>query len=622
MVDFRLPNEDCAVMLRPVHRHGQGRQNRLYSRADVGNVAGMYVLGFSCYTHDAAAALLHDGTLVTAAEEERFNRRKHTSAYPVHAIEHCLATAGISLGDVEHVGFHFRPWPAYPAMARHWWRHFPRSLNLVRERWAAGRRGEAVGFGALYNPPAVLGAGRRTRRLFASHHPRFRFHFLDHHLCHHAGSFFVSPFEEAASLSIDGCGEWTTAMTTAGRGNRLEVLRRVAAPHSLGMLYNSVCEYLGFSFLEGPGKVMGLAPYGDPDRYHQDFEKTVILLPDGTFRLDFRYFDFHVSLSRKRYSRFFESTFGPPRRPETELTQRHMDIAAALQRRLEEAALHMAEHLQRQSGMSRLCLSGGVVYNSVMNATILKKGIFDEVFIQPAAGDAGCAMGAAWYIEHALLDRPRAFRFEDACVGSEFSDEQVRQSLERRGAPYTRTERPAVDAAALLAAGRIIGWFQGRAEIGPRALGSRSILSAPFPAEMRDRLNSRVKHREAFRPFAPSVLEEKMGEYFDGPAPSPFMLLVYPVRAGKRDRIPAVTHVDGSARVQTVSRRIQPLYYALIEAFEQRTGIPVVLNTSFNVRGMPIVNSPDDALDCFEATEMDAVILGNYVVSSRNSRGR
>lgn len=581
----------------------------------------MYTLGFSCFTHDAAAALIQDGKLVAASEEERFSRTKHTSEYPVQAIEYCLSEAGISLGDVEHVGFDLRPWPAYPAMMIHWWRNFPRSLNLVRERWSAGRRGDAGGFGALYNPPAVLRAGRTTRRLFASHNPRFRFHFVDHHLCHHASALLVSPFEEAASLSIDGCGEWTTAMTAVGRGNRIEVLQRVSAPHSLGMFYNSVCEYLGFSFLEGPGKVMGLAPYGDPDRYGEDMRKTVILLPDGTFRLDFRYFDFHVSLTRKRYSRLFESTFGPPRVPGGELTQRHKDIAAALQRRLEEACIHMAAHLQVESGLTRLCLSGGVALNSVMNARLLKKGIFEEVFIQPAAGDAGCAMGAAWYIEHVLLNRPRTFRFEDAAVGAGFDDGQIRETLERRAADYRRTEQPAHDAAALLAGGKIIGWFQGRAEIGPRALGSRSILAAPFPAGMKDRLNERVKHRESFRPFAPSILEERMGEYFDGPAPSPFMLLVYPVRPEKREQIPAVTHVDGSARVQTVSRAVQPLYYSLIEAFEKRTGIPVVLNTSFNVRGMPIVNSPDDALDCLAATELDAVILGHYVVS-RSSFGR
>jgi len=282
----------------------------------------MYTLGFSCYTHDAAAALLQDGKLVTASEEERFNRIKHASEYPVQSIEHCLATAGISFGDIEHVGFHFRPWPAYPAMMLHWWRHFPRTLNIVKERWAAERRGDAGGFGALYNPPVVLGVRRKTRRLFASHNPRFQFHFVDHHLCHHASAFFVSPFEEAASLSIDGCGEWTTAMTAAGSGNRLDVLRRVSAPHSLGMLYNTVCAYLGFGLLEGPGKVMGLAPYGDPDRYYDKMRKTVILRPDGTFCLDFRYFDFLVTLSSKRYSRLFEATFGPPRRPETELTQR------------------------------------------------------------------------------------------------------------------------------------------------------------------------------------------------------------------------------------------------------------------------------------------------------------
>jgi carbamoyltransferase len=462
---------------------------------------------------------------------------------------------------------------------------------------------------------------RHIRKTYKKDKLKFKFHFLEHHLCHQASSFLISPFEEAASLSVDGCGEWTTTMTAYGKGNNFKVLNRVNAPHTLGTLYNAICEYLGFTFLEGPGKVMGLASYGDPQKYYPEFKKMVILKKDGSFSLDFSYFDFHITRTRKRYSKKFESIFGPPRKKDEKINQHYMDIAAALQKTLEEACFHILSDLKDKTGSRNLCLSGGVALNSVMNGKVLKNRLFDNVFIQPAASDSGCSIGAAFYIYNILLNKPRKFVFKTACIGKAFSEKDILKAINKAGSSFARLNNTAEETAKLLAQGKIVGWFQGRAEFGPRALGSRSILTAPFPAEMKDILNKRVKHRESFRPFAPVVLREKMSEYFDFDYPSPFMLLVFDVKPDKRSMIPAVTHVDNSGRVQTVTKEENGIFYDLVVAFDKITGIPVILNTSFNIQGMPIVNSPDDALHCFYSTEMDYLVLGDYLVS-KNSRSR
>lgn len=575
----------------------------------------MYILGITCYGHDSSAAILKDGKLITAVEEERFDRKKHSHAFPIHSIVHCLEECAITMQDIDYVGYYLKPWLGYAPMAMHFLKYFPRSINLIFDRKKAVSEDDYIPYGPLTDPKEMLCVGKHIRRLFVKDKPRFKFYFLEHHLCHQASSFLISPFEEAASLSVDGCGEWTTTMLAYGRGNRFKVLKRIYAPHTLGTFYNAVCEYLGFTFLEGPGKVMGLASWGNPERYYPEFKKMTILKDDGTFALDFSYFDFHITRTRKRYSQKFLSLFGPPRHPQGEVTQHYKDVAAALQKTLEEACFHILQHLRKKTGSKNLCLSGGVALNSVMNGKILKKGIFDEVFIQPAASDSGCSIGAAFYIYNMLLGRPRNFVFTTALIGKQFQEAQIIQAIKHRGISFTKLSNVAEDTAKLLREGNIVGWFQGKAEFGPRALGSRSILTAPYPAEMKDILNKRVKHREPFRPFAPVVLKEKMDEYFEIAYPSPFMLLVFNVRADKRSCIPAVTHVDNTGRIQTVTKEENGLFYDLVVEFEKLTAIPVILNTSFNIKGMPIVNSPEDALHCFFSTEMDYLVMGNYLVA-------
>lgn len=574
----------------------------------------MYILGITCYGHDSSAAIVKDGELITAVEEERFDRKKHSHAFPINSIAHCLRECGITMGDVDHIGYYLRPWIGYAPVALHFFRYFPRSLNLIFDRWIAKSKNDYIPYGPLTDPRQMLSVGKHIRKTFEMDMPRFKFHFLEHHLCHQASSFLISPFEEAACLSVDGCGEWTTTMTAYGKGNGFKVLERVSAPDSLGTFYNSVCEYLGFTFLEGPGKVMGLASYGDPDRYYEEFKKTIILREGGKFFINFDYFDYHVTRTKKRYSQKFVSIFGPPREKNGEITQHYADIAAALQKTLEEACFHILYDLRKKTKSKNLCLSGGVALNSVMNGKILEKGIFDDVFIQAAASDSGCSIGAAFYIYNMLLGEQRRFVFKTACVGPEYKEDDILKAINRKGADYRRLDNVADETAKLLADGKIVGWFQGRSEFGPRALGCRSILTAPYPAEMKDILNKRVKHREPFRPFAPVVLQERMGEYFEMDYPSPFMLLVFPVKPEKRSVIPAVTHADNTGRVQSVTKEDNGLFYDLISAFEKITGIPVILNTSFNVQGMSIVNSPDDALDCFFSTGIDYIVIGDYLV--------
>jgi carbamoyltransferase len=576
----------------------------------------MYILGITCYGHDSSAAILKDGNLITAVEEERFVRKKHTYEFPIHSINHCLDECGITMQDVSHVGYYLRPWIGYSQMVWHFLKYFPKSLNLISDRMLSVAQNDYVAYGPLTNPVEMLKVGRRLRRIFKKDSPKFKFHFIEHHLCHQASSFLVSPFEEAASLSIDGAGEWTTTMMAHGQGNHFKVIGRVSAPHSLGTLYNSVCEYLGFTFLDGPGKVMGLASYGDPERYYPEFRKMIMLNADGTFKMDFSYFDFHVSRNKNRYSKKFVSVFGPPREKSGELNQHYYDVAAGLQKLLEETCSHIIKSLQRKTKSKNLCLSGGVALNSVMNGKILQQGIFENIFVQAAASDAGCSIGAAFYIHNMILRHPRDFVFKTACIGKEFTEDQILEALENtEGATFKKMDNVPGEAARLLADGKILGWFQGRAEFGPRALGCRSIVTAPFPAEMKDVLNHRVKHREPFRPFAPVILQEKTGEYFDMDCSSPFMLLVFNVKPDKREVIPAVTHVDNTGRVQTVTKEENGLFYELVASFEKITGIPVILNTSFNVQGEPIVNSPHDALNCFLTTDIDYLVLGNYLVS-------
>jgi carbamoyltransferase len=562
----------------------------------------MYVLGFDCYGHDSAAAILKDGELVAWAEEERFSRKKHTAEFPEKAIAYCLREAGIEAAELGHVGYYWDPSLGLGPRFLHVLKHLPGSLRLVTSRTEK--------FLPMLRIPRTL----RTS-LGLDHSSAPQFHFCEHHVAHAASTFYPSPFERAAILSVDAAGEWATAWLGVGKGTKLTRLGVVNFPHSLGMLYGCMTEFLGFKFANGEGKVMGLAPYGDPDRFYPLVRSMVELREDGTFRFDLSYFRYHVGGYGHWMSKKFEAEVGPPRERESEIRDRDKDLAAALQRVTEEVGLHMARCLQKATGETKLCLSGGVTLNSVMNGRILGEGPYEDLFIQPAANDSGTALGTAL-----LLDVPnrgeRRFRMNHPYWGPSYTPDEIEAVLGTvPEIKWERTADPEKLGAKFLAHGQIVGWFQGRMEIGPRALGNRSILADPRRAEMKDILNSKVKHREGFRPFAPSVLEDEVGNYFESSTPSPYMILVYVVKPDKRPVIPAITHVDGTGRVQTVNREANPRYWGLINEFKRLTGVPVVLNTSFNVRGQPIVCSPQDALETFLATQMDALFLGDHLVT-------
>lgn len=567
----------------------------------------MVILGINHAAHDAAASLLVDGRVIAVAEEERFNRKKHAGDVPVQAMQFCLAQAGLRVCDIDHLAFFYDPYLLLRKRMRLMLRYFPSSLHVLREMAGVSPRTERLRM--------FLGEDRLLRaRLFAHDAGlRYRFRYVVHHLCHAASAFLLSPFEEAAILSLDGAGESATTWLGRGQGTRLACLAEVHLPHSLGLLYSAVTDHLGFRPWSAEGKVMGLAAYGDPARYLPAFREIVRLQPDGGYTLDMRYFRYHVRGWTEWVSDRFIAQFGPRRVPESEITREHQDIAAALQVTTEEAALHVARALHRATGARALCLVGGVALNCVMNGRLLREGPFEDVFVQPMANDAGTSLGAALWVHHVALGCPRGEPLHDVYLGPAYDDETCRAALERHGLHFHRSDDVAEETAALLADGKIVAWFQGRMEVGPRALGNRSILADPRRAEMKDVLNARVKRREGFRPFAPSVLAERADDYFEHARPSPYMILNFHVRPEKRAIIPAVTHVDGTARVQTVTAEANPLYHRLIAAFERRTGVPVLLNTSFNVRGEPIVNTPDEAVTCFLGTAMDRLVLGSWI---------
>jgi carbamoyltransferase len=570
----------------------------LYKRA-------VNILGINCFAHDTAAALLRDGEPVAFVEEERFNREKHTKAFPDSAIEFCLREAGIGIRDVDVVAFAHRAGLDFRRGMGDLLKRLPRSakamaaqsyvdLNLVRKQQAFVRRWGYWG--------RVLNVG--------------------HHEAHAASAFYASGFDEAAVLTLDRGGDWLSTTLAHGQGRDLRTLAEVRNPDSLGEVYTSLTWYLGFHPNADEGKVMGLAPYGR-DRYVADFRDLVHLTADGLFKTNLAWFGYHTNPDpRHWFSRRFLDRYGRPRTPESELTPHHEDLAYALQAITEEAGLHIANALHRATGSKNLALAGGVALNSVMNARLLHETPFEHIFIQPAAGDAGNALGAALYAWHQVSGNQREWRMEHAFYGPQRELSEMKEALAQRGMSFREVTDPAEEAARLLADSKIVGWFQGKAEVGPRALGARSILADPRRAEMKDIVNEQVKHREGFRPFAPAVLHEAGTEYFDGYYPNPFMLLVLPVRHDKRDVIPAVTHVDGTGRMQTVTRDGNPAFHAVIDAFRARTGVPVVLNTSYNLRGEPIVNTPDQAIEDYVSTGMDALVLGPYLLEKDPSGTR
>lgn len=592
----------------------------------------MDILGISCYYHDAAAALIRDGELIAAAEEERFSRIKHDSGFPTHAIRFCLEAGGIDARDLDYFVFYEKPFIKFERILLSSLQTVPRSWRVFREAMVHW----------LLDKLWIKGLVRNELGVEAE-----KILFCEHHLSHAASTFYPSPFQEAAILTVDGVGEWTTTAVGYGRGTEVTLTKELRFPHSLGLLYSAFTAYLGFQVNEGEYKVMGMAPYGEP-KYADKVRKLIDLKEDGSFWLDMDYFSYHYSLD-KTFNRRFEELFGPPRTPESYFftpssgypsyfgakppdyeekarqNQHYADVAASIQTVTEEALLNLARALHRETGLANLCIAGGVGLNSVANGRILRETPFERLFIQPAAGDGGGALGAALWAYHSLLGKPRTFRMEHACWGQAYSDAEVRAFLEEAGIPYTYLE----DEEALIARvvdaivdGQVVGWFQGRFEWGPRALGNRSILADPRRADMKEIVNTKIKFREPYRPFAPSILAERAEEYFDLPGaaevlPARFMLLVAPVREDKREVIPAVTHVDGSGRPQTVVAAQSPRYHRLISRFEEATGVPALLNTSFNLRGEPIVTTPANAYNTFAASGMDLLVMNHHLVEAK-----
>lgn len=595
----------------------------------------MYVLGIS-RVHDSAAALVRDGEIIAFAEEERFTRVKHDGRFPSRAVEFCLNQAGITLAEVDHVAFYWQRWREAAHAAKVFARYFPRTLEVFRNQreggaksagwldtWRHGGGGNGVddfhvGGAVLAHIKRTYTIGREIRDAVGyTGRTTFKVHLVDHHRSHAASAFYVSPFDSAAVLTMDGIGsDGTSTCLAVGAGNKITDLKRIKYPHSLGAMYAIVTGYLGFYPTVDEGKVMGLAPFGE-DTYVEQFDDLVHLDPDGGFELNLSWFTHHLN-GRHMVSRKFIDTFGPPR-PRTRVTadnpvpQHYRDIAYALQVTLEKAGLHLARWLQAETGMTRLAVAGGVALNSVMNGRILLETPFEEFFAQPASADDGASVGAALEVSVGRYGAPRpagGFTY----TGPEFTDAQLEQALIDAGLEYRRVDDIAAHTAAELAGGKIVGWVQGRMECGPRALGNRSLLADPRDPESKTRMNEKVKHREPFRPFAPSCLVERAGEYFASDHPSPVMLLVFDVLEHQREKVPAITHVDGTARVQTVSRADNPLYHELISRFDELTGVPMLVNTSFNDNNEPIVCTPEDAIACYLKSDVDALALGPFWV--------
>jgi carbamoyltransferase len=561
------------------------------------------VLGISSFYHDSAAALLRDGEVVAACQEERLSRKKHDSSFPSRAVRYVLRQGGIGPQDLDAVGFYDKPLLKFERMLSTYVATFPRSFGSFRKAiplWLHEK---------LWVPAII----RKELKPYKG--PIL---FAEHHMSHAASCFLVSPFEEAAILTVDGVGEWATASFGVGRGSDITLFKEIRFPHSLGLLYSAFTYYLGFKVNSAEYKVMGLAPYGKPTHYDRIMTEMVHLNDDGSFKLNMDYFsyDYGLTMTNGRFDEFFG---GPPRKPETWMTEREFDIAASVQKVCEEVVLRMVRYIHRETGLTRLCMAGGVALNCVANGRVIRETPMKELFVQPAAGDAGGAVGVAHYLYNTIEKKPRGTPWTHAYLGPEYTDAEIREYLEGAGAKYrVLSDRDIVETTArLISEGNVVGWFQGRMEFGPRALGGRSILADPRDPKMRDTLNMKIKFREGFRPFAPSVLADKSPEWFDIDCDSPYMLLVAQVREGKRV-IPSVTHVDGSARLQTITRETSPLYYDLIAEFGRITGVPVVINTSFNVRGEPIVCTPHDAYLCFMRTNMDQLVLGHHLLEKKD----
>ncbi len=562
--------------------------------------SNLNVLGISCYYHDSAAVLLKEGSIVAAVEEERFTRKKHDNSFPSNAVNYCLEKGDLEEKDVDYVVFHEKPVTKFMRILQTFVDVFPRGFKFFRESMPDWVNRKLV----------VRSEIQKNLEEFDG-----KILFSKHHLSHASAAFHPSPFEEAAIVTLDGVGEWTTTGISKGKDKKIETLKKIDFPHSIGLLYSTVTSFLGFMVNNDEYKIMGLASYGEPV-YEQDLKENVVYLKeDGSYELNMDYFSFRSS--QKMWSQNFEELLGKPRQPDAKITKRDKDLAASLQKITEELVLNIVERAHELTDQKNLCMSGGVALNSSCNGMLRKKSSFEKIWVQPAATDAGDALGAATYLYNHVLDKKRIPAMNHVYLGPGFSNDEIKKTLDEQGANYRRMEDQELveEVSSLLEDFKVVSWFQGRMEWGPRALGNRSILGNPKKQETMDIINKKVKHREDFRPFAPSVLEEKAEDYFDITYQSPYMLFVFDVKQDKRNEIPAVTHVNGTSRIQTVDRKTNPLYHRLIERFGEKTGTPVVLNTSFNVKGEPIVLSPKDAYRCFSKTGIDHMAIGNYLVN-------
>ncbi len=588
----------------------------------------MWILGISAFYHDSAAALIRDGEIVAAAQEERFTRKKHDARFPRQAVAYCLEEGGVELRDLDHIVFYEKPFLKFERLLETYVGFAPRGLQSFQAAIPLWVREK------LFQKQLL---GQELRRYDPNFETDARLLFTEHHQSHAASAFFPSPFREAIVLTMDGVGEWATTSVAVGRDNQLDILKEIHFPHSLGLLYSAFTYYTGFRVNSGEYKLMGLAPYGEPRYVKVILDRLLDLKSDGSFRLDLSYFDYCTGL--KMTNGRFEALFGiPARRPDELLTQQHMDLAASIQAVLDEVVLRLTRAVTAETGLRNLCLAGGVALNCVTNGKVLRDGHVDQIWIQPAAGDAGGALGAALAAYHLYRNQPRepianSDGMKGSYLGPAFTQQEIERRLHAVGARFVHMSDDCLlgHSAEALAEGKALGWFQGRMEFGPRALGARSILGDARSPAMQSVLNLKVKYRESFRPFAPSVLREDVSDWFELDADSPYMLIVADVRADRRrtmspaeqqlfgidklkvprSEIPAVTHVDYSARIQTVHADTNPRYHALLTAFKQRTGCPVLVNTSFNVRGEPIVCTPEDAFRCFMGTEIETLAIGN-----------
>ncbi len=592
----------------------------------------MNILGISAYYHDSAAALIRDGQIIAAAQEERFSRKKHDARFPVNAIRYCLAEGGIGADGLDAVAFYDKPIVKFARILETYFSVAPRGLQsfmMALPLWLKQKLWIPLDIEAALDAQGI----RAKQPLY----------FPEHHESHAASAFYPAPFQQSAILTLDGVGEWATSTIGVGHDNQIEILKELRFPHSLGLLYSAFTYFTGFRVNSGEYKLMGLAPYGEPRYVDKIRDQLLDLKEDGSFRMNLDYFNYldGLTMTNEKFNKLFD---GPPRKAEAELTRREMDIARSIQVVTEEIVLRMARHARKLTGLDQLCLAGGVALNCVANGRLLREGIFKDIWIQPAAGDAGGALGAALLVWHKVHNQPRQANsrpdaMQGAYLGPEFKPNEIGEYLAARGYPAERIDAPTLRAeriAQLIDEGQVIGLLQGRMEFGPRALGNRSIIGDARSSKMQAIMNLKIKYRESFRPFAPSCLEERVHDFFELDCPSPYMLLVASVRADRcrgateaellsvrerinqaRSDVPAITHVDYSARVQTVSRETNPNYYAIIKAFEKRTGYGIIINTSFNVRGEPIVCTPEDAYRCFMRTEMDWLVLGNFILDKR-----